>query len=108
MDPHVLALGLPGVDPGAFNNVYAIAAVWIALAFLASLISIRVGLSVALVEILVGVFGGNVLHIAPNEWINFLAGFGSVLITFLAGAEIDPASFRRFLKPSLAIGGIGF
>jgi len=108
MDPHVLALSVFGVDLEAFNNVYAIAAVWIGLAFLASFISIRVGLSVALVEILVGVFGGNVLHIASNEWINFLAGFGSVLITFLAGAEIDPASFRRFLKPSLAIGGIGF
>jgi hypothetical protein len=60
MDPHVLALSVFGIDLGAFNNVYAIAAVWIALAFLASLISIRVGLSVALVEILVGVFGGNV------------------------------------------------
>jgi Kef-type K+ transport system membrane component KefB len=108
MEPHVLALNLPGVDLGSFDNMYAIAAVWIALAFLASLISIRVGLSVALAEILVGVFGGNLLHLEPNDWINFLAGFGSVLITFLAGAEIDPASFRRFLKPSLAIGGIGF
>jgi Kef-type K+ transport system membrane component KefB len=108
MEAHLFALALSGIDPAAFNNVYAIAAVWIGLAFLASLISIRVGLSVALVEILVGVVGGNFLHIAPNDWINFLAGFGSVLLTFLAGAEIDPQSLRRFLKPSLVIGGIGF
>jgi Kef-type K+ transport system membrane component KefB len=90
------------------NNVYGIAALWIAVAFAASAMSPRLGLSVALVEILLGVFGGNVLGMATNQWIDFLAGFGSILLTFLAGAEIDPTSFRRFLKPSLAIGGIGF
>ena len=104
----LLAVSAAGIDLAAFNNVYAVAAVWIGLALAASIISIRVGLSVALVEILVGVFGGNVLHVTPNDWINFLASFGSVLLTFLAGAEIDPESFRRFLKPSLAIGGVGF
>jgi Kef-type K+ transport system membrane component KefB len=92
----------------AFDNVYAIAAVWIGLALLASVISPRIGLPVALVEIAVGVAAGNVLHLATNTWIDFLAGFGSVLLTFLAGAEIDPASLRRFLAPSLAIGGVGF
>jgi Kef-type K+ transport system membrane component KefB len=93
---------------GAFDNVYAIAAVWIGLAFLASLVSLRLGLSVALVEILVGVAAGNLFHLATNTWIDFLAGIGSVLLTFLAGSEIDPASLRRFLAPSLAIGGLGF
>jgi len=93
---------------GAFDNIYAIAAVWIGLAFLASLISIRVGLSVALVEILVGVAAGNLFHLSTNAWIDFLASFGSVLLTFLAGAEIDPRSLRRFAVPSLAIGGVGF
>ena len=97
-----------GVSINDLNNVYIIAAIWIGLALAASLISIRIGLSVALMEILVGVIAGNAFHVAPNDWINFLAGFGSVLLTFLAGAEIDPATFRRFLKPSLAIGGIGF
>jgi Kef-type K+ transport system membrane component KefB len=93
---------------GAFDNVYGVAATWIALAFAASVFSIRLGISVALAEILVGVLGGNVFGLAANQWIDFLAGFGSVLLTFLAGAEIDPASFRRFLAPSLAIGGVGF
>lgn len=90
------------------NNDYGIAALWIGLAFIASVISIRVGLSVALVEILVGCAGGNLLGMSPTTWITFLANFGSILLTFLAGAEIDPASLRRFLVPSLAIGGIGF
>lgn len=90
------------------NNMYGIAALWIGLALVASAVSPRIGLSVALVEILLGVFGGNVLGMATNQWIDFLAGFGSVLLTFLAGAEIDPESFRRFIKPSLVIGGVAF
>jgi Kef-type K+ transport system membrane component KefB len=92
----------------SLNNSYGIATLWIGLAFVASLISVRVGLSVALVEILLGVLGGNLFGMSSNVWIDFLAGFGSVLLTFLAGAEIDPKSFRRFLTPSLVIGGIGF
>src|SRR5471032_172509 len=92
----------------ALNNTYGIATLWIALAFVASVISVRLGLSVALVEILLGVLGGNLFGMSSNEWIDFLAGFGSVLLTFLAGAEIDPRSFRRFLIPSLVIGGVGF
>lgn len=94
------------LDP--LNNTYGVATLWIALAFVASVISVRLGVAVALVEILLGVLGGNVFGMSSNQWIDFLAGFGSVLLTFLAGAEIDPKSFRRFLTPSLVIGGLGF
>src|ERR1039458_8642540 len=87
----------------ALNNSYGIATLWIALAFVASVISVRVGLSVALVEILLGVLGGNLLGMSSNQWIDFLAGFGSVLLTFLAGAQMDPGSFRRCLKTSRVI-----
>jgi Kef-type K+ transport system membrane component KefB len=55
-----------------------------------------------------GVVGGNFLGLHTTAWIDFLAGFGAVLLTFLAGAEIDPDSFRRHLKPSLAIGAVSF
>src|SRR5581483_2753773 len=79
-----------------------------AAALLASLISVRIGVSVALVEIFVGVIGGNFLHFQTSTWIDFLAGFGSILLTFLAGAEIDPASLRKHLKPSLTLGAVGF
>src|SRR5579883_3002998 len=90
------------------DNIWFIAAAWMGIALLASLISIRVGISVALIEICLGVLGGNFLHFQTNTWINFLASFGSVLLTFLAGAEIDPDSLRKHLGPSLAIGAIGF
>ncbi|MDQ2905485.1 MAG: cation:proton antiporter [Chloroflexota bacterium] len=90
------------------ENIWLIAAVWMTIALLASLISIRVGISVALIEICLGVLGGNFLHLSTTPWIDFLASFGSVLLTFLAGAEIDPDSLRKHLRPSLALGGIGF
>lgn len=90
------------------ENTWFIAASWVGLALVASLISIRIGLSVALVEIGVGVVAGNFLGLHTAPWIDFLASFGSVLLTFLAGAEIDPASFRRHLKPSLVIGTVSF
>ncbi len=89
-------------------NVYLIAALWIGLALLASLISIRVGISVALLEIFMGVLAGNFLGVTTTPWIDFLATFGSVLLTFLAGAEIDPESLRKHLKASLSIGIAAF
>ena len=97
------------------------ATVWMGLALLASFISIRFKLSVALVEILVGAAAGNLalllnqnqlfgLHwsLESNEWIKFLAGFGSILLTFMAGAEIEPSILRRFFKESLSIGVASF
>ena len=90
------------------SNVWLIAASWMALALLASLISIRIGVSVALIEILVGVIAGNFLGLHTTPWIDFLATFGSGLLTFLAGAEIEPSALRRHLGPALAIGALSF
>jgi Kef-type K+ transport system membrane component KefB len=90
------------------EQVWLSATIWIALALAASLISVRIGVSVALVEILVGALGGNVLGVHPAEWITVIAGFGSVALTFLAGAEIDPDALRRQWKESLCIGFLSF
>jgi Kef-type K+ transport system membrane component KefB len=96
------------------ENIWFVAAIWMGLAFLASLISIRVGISVALIEILAGVFAGNI-HFSGGEhilqttdWVNFLAMLGSGVLTFLAGAEIDPVSLRANLRASMAIGIAAF
>lgn len=91
------------------DNIWFMAAIWMGLAFLASLVSIRLGISVALVEIFVGVLAGNFLGIhQTTQWIDFLAMLGSGVLTFLAGAEIDPVSLRANLKMSMLIGGIAF
>src|SRR5947209_8798426 len=92
-----------------FQNVWFVAAIWMALALIVSLISIRIGISVALIEIFIGVIAGNFLHLtASNEWINFLAMLGSGVLTFLAGAEIDPRSLKTNLRASLLIGLLSF
>src|SRR5438876_5157031 len=92
-----------------FGNVWFVVAIWMALALVASLVSIRIGISVALIEIFIGVIAGNFLHLtASNEWINFLALLGSGVLTFLAGAEIDPRSLKTHLRASLLIGVLSF
>jgi len=114
------------------ENIWFIAAVWMGLALLASLISIRTGISVALVEIVVGVVVGNLVvgfeggtllvgvasantsaghlhHILQStEWTNFLALLGSGVLTFLAGAEIDPVSLKANWRVSVLIGLLSF
>jgi Kef-type K+ transport system membrane component KefB len=91
------------------HNIWFVAAIWMGLALVASFVSIWTGLSVALIEIFVGVLAGNFLHLqANNEWINFLAMLGSGVLTFLAGAEIDPRSLKANLRASLLIGVLSF
>jgi Kef-type K+ transport system membrane component KefB len=90
------------------TNIWFVASAWMLLAFLASIISIRTGISVALVEIAMGVLAGNFAGVHTNDWVNFLATFGAGLLTFLAGAEIDPDSLRTHLKAALVIGFISF
>jgi Kef-type K+ transport system membrane component KefB len=93
-------------------NSYSVAAVWMALALGASVISIRAGIAVALAEILVGALAGNLPGmtglVQQTAFTTFLASMGSVTLTFLAGAEIDPVSLRRHWKASLAIGLVSF
>jgi Kef-type K+ transport system membrane component KefB len=98
-----------GETSAFLQNIWFVAAIWMGLALVASLISIWAGISVALIEILVGVLAGNLIHLqANNEWINFLAMLGSGVLTFLAGAEIDPRSLKANLRVSLLIGVLSF
>jgi Kef-type K+ transport system membrane component KefB len=102
-------LAVSGGTSAVLQNIWFVAAIWMGLALAASLISIWAGISVALIEILVGVLAGNFLHLqANNEWINFLAMLGSGVLTFLAGAEIDPRSLKANLRVSLLIGVLSF
>jgi Kef-type K+ transport system membrane component KefB len=78
------------------------------LVFIGSLISVETGISVALIEITLGVIGGNFLKLTSTPWLTFLAGFGGILLTFLAGAEVDVAVLRGKAKESLLIGGLSF
>src|SRR6202521_5980352 len=90
------------------ENLWLASAVWIALALASSLISIRLALLVALIEIMVGALGANLIGLPLTPWVNYLAGFGAILLTFLAGAEVDMEVVRRNVGASLGIGFVSF
>ncbi|MEN3310976.1 MAG: hypothetical protein V7645_305 [Actinomycetota bacterium] len=85
-----------------------LATVLAAVVLVASLISVEVGLTVALLELALGVAAGNLFHLHTQGWLDFIAQFGSIVLTFLAGMEVDPAYMRRRLGASLGIGVVSF
>lgn len=98
------------------ENVWVLAALWVGLALIATLLAIWFKISTALTEIVVGtvaqlVIGAFVVHGglgAKSNWIGFLAGTGAIVLTFLAGAELDPTIFRTKWKEALVVGLVGF
>ncbi len=98
------------------TTVWTLAALWFALALLSSLCAVSLRVSNALTEIIVGTlaawllgmaFDGNILR--PDEpWIKFLAGAGAIMLTFLAGAELDPVVFRQKWREATAVGTASF
>jgi Kef-type K+ transport system membrane component KefB len=75
---------------------------------LASLVSLRLGLSVAIIELILGVLFGNLGVIHVEGWMSYLAAFGGILLTFLAGTEIDTDLMREKFKESFLIGFLSF
>ena len=98
------------------TEIWALAALWLGLALVATLVSIWLRVATALSEIAVGTIaqlligalvGTSVLG-ADQTWIKFLAGAGAIVLTFLAGAELDPVVFRRNWKEAVAVGSVSF
>ena len=86
-----------------------LAAILVGAALLASMVSVEFGISVALIELALGVALGNTFHLDPDApWLAFIASFASVVLTFLAGAEVDPDDFRERLGAAVAIGVVSF
>ena len=94
------------------TGVWALAALWLGLALIASLLSIWLRVSTALSEIVVGtiaqliigaVIGSAVLG-TEESWVKFLSGIGAIVLTFLAGAELDPVIFKLKWKEAAAVG----
>jgi Kef-type K+ transport system membrane component KefB len=77
------------------------------LVFVSSLLSLKLGLSVAIIEILLGAIGGY-FGLKPEEWMMYLAGFGGIVLTYLAGTEIDTRLMREKFKESMLIGSFSF
>jgi glutathione-regulated potassium-efflux system ancillary protein KefC len=98
------------------TSVWALAALWLGLALIASLLSIWLRISTALSEIVVGTIAQLVIGAAVGSavlgtgesWVKFLSGIGAIVLTFLAGAELDPAVFRLKWKEAAAVGLASF
>jgi Kef-type K+ transport system membrane component KefB len=78
------------------------------LVLIASMLAREAGVSIAIIEIILGVVGGNLLDLQPTTWMVFLAGFAGVVLTFLAGVEVDVEILRSKFKESILIGGFSF
>ena len=74
----------------------------------ASMISVEIGISVALIELTLGVLVGNSFDLTVPDWLVFVGSFAGIVLTFLAGAEVDVPQFKREWRVSLAIGGVSF
>jgi Kef-type K+ transport system membrane component KefB len=85
-----------------------LAAVLAAVVVLASIVSVELGVTVALIELTFGIAVGNVFDPGTADWLDFVARFASIVLTFLAGMEVDPAYMRRRLPASLGIGFASF
>ena len=86
----------------------AVAALLAGTILIASTVSVEIGLSVALIELFGGFVVGNAFSIDVPSWLSFIGGFAGIVLTFLAGAEVDVPQFRREWKASLSIGLVSF
>ncbi|MGA3028787.1 MAG: cation:proton antiporter [Bryobacteraceae bacterium] len=98
------------------EQVWFLAAVWLLLALVAVLLANLLRISTALSEIVVGTVAQLIIGSIMGQewlgarapWIAFLAGTGAIVLTFLAGAELDPQIFRSKWKEALVVGLVGF
>jgi glutathione-regulated potassium-efflux system ancillary protein KefC len=98
------------------TEVWALAALWLGLALVATLLAIWLKIATALSEIVVGIVAqlvigalvGSAVLGTGESWIKFLSGTGAILLTFLAGAELDPVVFRVKWKEATAVGLVSF
>jgi Kef-type K+ transport system membrane component KefB len=98
------------------TGVWALAALWLGLALIASLLAIWFRISSALLEIVVGTIAqliigaviGSAILGTDESWVKFLSGIGAIVLTFLAGAELDPQVFRLKWKEAAAVGLASF
>ncbi|HEV8470982.1 MAG TPA: cation:proton antiporter [Candidatus Limnocylindria bacterium] len=89
-------------------DTLATATILAALVLIASMASVELGISVAIIEIALGVIAGNLFGLTTTPWIDFLASFGGIFLTFLAGAEVEPRLLRHRFRESVVLGGLSF
>ncbi len=98
------------------QTIYLVAAFWFFAAVVSTAFANRLKISIALMEIIVGtIIGFAALGLdhfdtlsLNADWMRFCTGLGAMLLTFLAGAELNPDVMKSKLKEVSVIGLIGF
>lgn len=85
-----------------------LAAVLAGVVLIASMVSVELGVTVALVELSLGVIAGNALDLHSQEWLDFIASFASIVLTYLAGMEVDPKYMRNRAGATVGLGVVSF
>jgi glutathione-regulated potassium-efflux system ancillary protein KefC len=98
------------------ESIFFLAGIYLCISVVAAIVAYHLDISIALVEICLGVaaaavadhfFGKGSLG-GGQQWLQFLASAGAVLLTFLAGAELDPSVIRTKMKEVSIVGIVGF
>ena len=90
------------------ENIWFQSALWMAFALMAAIGSLFITISAALFEIVIGAIAGNTVGLPLTPWIDYIASFGAIVLTFLAGTDIDPHVVKRNFASSVTIGLMGF
>jgi Kef-type K+ transport system membrane component KefB len=81
-------------------TIYSVAAFWFLSALISTIIANRLKISNALMEIIIGAIIGFITYRVNlsdrlslhADWMKFLAGVAAIMLTFLAGSELNPDS----------------
>lgn len=98
------------------EHIYGLGTVYMAFAVISAVIAYHLRISIAVVEMIVAAcianlsiyFTGLNIFEPSSEWVKILASFASVLLTFLAGSEIDSKVIKEKYIESFLVGFTGF
>ena len=98
------------------TEVWALAAFWLGLALIAGVLAMRYRISSAMAEVVMGTVAQLILSItigsgflgSEESWVKFLSGVGVMLLTFLAGAELEPEVLKLKWREAASLGSVSF
>ncbi|MFH1050097.1 MAG: cation:proton antiporter [bacterium] len=97
-------------------EIFFVASIWLFLAIISAIIADFLKISIALIEIIIGAVTGYIAYQLGyldylqmnSDWLKFIASSGAILLTFLAGAELEPSTLKKKFNEVSVIGIIGF
>ena len=98
------------------TEVWALAAFWFGLALIAGVLAKWLRISSAMAEVVMGTLAQLILGAtiglgvlgSDESWVKFLSGVGVMLLTFLAGAELEPDVLKLKWKEAVSLGSVSF